>query len=444
MRIEPKIFLIGESRINREGLTALLQHLGAPEWDSDAPSDIELLSEVYGRSCYLSFGKDLNPNITRVRKTNQSYISNIIEKADLSVLEHGMVNFFFGDVSRVFTAELCRHRVGTAICLTGDTLISSEEYANGYINKVPKHRLDYLYSLTETPQGRSKIPLLRLRVLNESTGEFTSNRQGVKSFLYTGKHPVFEVELANGYKCKMTKNHQFLTNTGWKTLENAVQFLDVWPSGKAYYGLSPVSVATNGYVVPQTAIPRRARTVKPVYSKIVGIKYCGIEDTYDVVMNDPHHNFVANGFVVHNSEASLRFIRLTDLNWYAPICIQENEQAMTIFGKTFEELSNLQKEMADMFELDSNISFEEKKKITSAMRRVAPLGLATNIGWSTNMRNLRHVIEMRTSPWAEEEIRLVFGKVANLASERWPNIFRDYEVKIVDGLPWYQTENKKM
>ena len=113
--VEPKVFLIGESKVNQEGLQSLLQHLGTPQWASDAPSDIELLCEVYGRACYRSFGTELNPNITRVRTTSKSYLTNIIESGDGSVLEHGVANFFIANVSRVFTHELVRHRVGTAI-----------------------------------------------------------------------------------------------------------------------------------------------------------------------------------------------------------------------------------------------------------------------------------------------------------------------------------------
>ena len=78
------------------------------------------------------------------------------------------------------------------------------------------------------------------------------------------------------------------------------------------------------------------------------------------------------------------------------------------------------------------------------MRRIAPIGLATNIGWSCNMRTLRHVIEMRTDPGAEEEIRIVFSKVADIAIERWPNLFADYEVDIINDLPSYKTVNKKV
>ena len=61
-----------------------------------------------------------------------------------------------------------------------------------------------------------------------------------------------------------------------------------------------------------------------------------------------------------------------------------------------EELSKLQNELADMFELDQkDKNFTVKKEATSAFRRLAPMGVATNIGWSANMRTIRHIISNR-------------------------------------------------
>ena len=53
--VEPKVFLVGETRINEEGLRSYLEHVGAPNWKTDAPSDSERLCEVMGRLCYRSF-----------------------------------------------------------------------------------------------------------------------------------------------------------------------------------------------------------------------------------------------------------------------------------------------------------------------------------------------------------------------------------------------------
>ena len=64
--------------------------------------------------------------------------------------------------------------------------------------------------------------------------------------------------------------------------------------------------------------------------------------------------------------------------------------------------------------------FHVKKEVTSALRRLAPIGLSTDIVWTANVRTLRHVIEMRTAAGAEEELRLVFDQVARVMQAEAP------------------------
>lgn len=257
--VEPKVFLVGETRLVSEGLQGYLEHLGVGHWQTDAPSDAEKLCEVMGRLCYRSFEPGLNPNVTRVRQGNAPYLGNIINVGHGSVLEHGYLNFIFADVSRVFTHELVRHRAGTGI-----------------------------------------------------------------------------------------------------------------------------------------------------------------------------------------SQESLRFVRLDKLSAYVPLHIKENAEGMELYAKTIEHLEEVQKQLAQIFDIDNQAKFHVKKQLTSAFRRIAPDGVATTIGWSTNFRTLRHVLEHRTDPGAEEEIRLVFGKVYEIVKERYPNIFADYETEEVDGLPWVKTQHRKV
>lgn len=70
--------------------------------------------------------------------------------------------------------------------------------------------------------------------------------------------------------------------------------------------------------------------------------------------------------------------------------------------------------------IPEDADFTTKKRITSAIRRIAPNGQTNEIGWSCNIRSLRHMIEMRTSRHAEWEIRLVFNQVAKIILDRWP------------------------
>lgn len=43
----------------------------------------------------------------------------------------------------------------------------------------------------------------------------------------------------------------------------------------------------------------------PKFSRVKSVEYVGEEKTYDIICDEPHHNFVANGIVVHNSGKSL-------------------------------------------------------------------------------------------------------------------------------------------
>lgn len=259
-KVEPKVFLVGETRVVEDGLQAYLNHLGISDWTSDASNDSEKLVEVMGRLCYRSFQPGLNKNVTKIREHNSDYIKNILDVKHGSVIEHPVMNFIFADVARVFTHELVRHRVGIAI-----------------------------------------------------------------------------------------------------------------------------------------------------------------------------------------SQESLRFVRLEDLGQWLPTVIQEDEEAVAIFMKTFKELEQLQLELAKHFQLDDpGVPFDKKKEITSAMRRIAPIGLSTTIGWSANPRIIRWVLEMRTHPSAEEEIRFVFGKVGEIVTQRYPNFFGDFAVEIAKGLPWYKPKNSKV
>ncbi len=259
-RVTPKVFLIGETKVHEPGLQDYLDHIGVPNYQSDAPSDPEKLIEIMGRLCYKSFIPKLNPNVSKIREHNAEYIQNIIRVKHGSVIEHPMLNFIFADVSRVFTHELVRHRPGVAI-----------------------------------------------------------------------------------------------------------------------------------------------------------------------------------------SQESLRFVRLDELRQWLPNVIHESPEAVEIFSRTFEELERLQLSLAEMFELDEpGRKFAYKKVVTSAMRRLAPMGLATNIGWSANMRTIRWLLEARTHPSAEEEIRLVFGKVGAIVLERYPNLFADFQVDVIDGHPQFIPEASKV
>lgn len=120
--VYPQVYLLAETAIRRDIDSSLvdsfetyLEDIDASEWTPDPGPDPEILSEIAGRLCYKSFAVGLNPNVRKIRTGNEQYLDNIIESRHGSVLEHSSVSFIFLNVSRVFTHELVRHRVGVGI-----------------------------------------------------------------------------------------------------------------------------------------------------------------------------------------------------------------------------------------------------------------------------------------------------------------------------------------
>jgi thymidylate synthase (FAD) len=144
------------------------------------------------------------------------------------------------------------------------------------------------------------------------------------------------------------------------------------------------------------------------------------------------------------SQESRRYVRYDELgDMLIPPEIANNESANYWYRMAVSCIAFCYRMLIKCYDWDS-MPFAEKKKVTSAIRRIIPVGYPTIIGWSANIRTLRHVIEMRTHPSAEYEMRLVFSKVSQIVSERYPSLFADYEIEIVDDMPWYKTENRKV
>ncbi|MCL2419952.1 MAG: FAD-dependent thymidylate synthase [Conexibacteraceae bacterium] len=127
------------------------------------------------------------------------------------------------------------------------------------------------------------------------------------------------------------------------------------------------------------------------------------------------------------SQESLRYVRLTDIGFRVPPALEPlRDQVISIV----EQLEEFQLSAAEQLDIDKGeMPFHVKKEITSALRRLAPIGLSTDILWTANVRTLRHVIEMRTAPGAEEELRLVFDLVAEKMKAEAPSLFQDFERK---------------
>ena len=127
------------------------------------------------------------------------------------------------------------------------------------------------------------------------------------------------------------------------------------------------------------------------------------------------------------------------------------EAAAFVFGKgkqeevkaAVEQIERNYQDLEESYGWDA-MDFDSKKRVTSALRRIIPDGMATSIIWTANHRTIRHVIAMRTAESAEIEIRFVFDKVARMMKKKFPLIYRDFESsELNDGtMSWRPKYNK--
>ena len=99
----PKVYLLGRQNVVSEELDRFLTDEGL-SFTTDTEAAAEILAEIAGRTCYMSFGKG--------RKSNQEYLENILTSKHGSVLEHAVWCLLIAGVSRALTHELVRHRAG--------------------------------------------------------------------------------------------------------------------------------------------------------------------------------------------------------------------------------------------------------------------------------------------------------------------------------------------
>jgi len=110
MRIvtEPEIYIVGRQTLNNDEVQRFLND-HETYWETDSEYSSELIVELAGRVCYMSWGDK------QFRKTNSDYIGNLINQEHGSVLEHAVWDLLLTGVSRSLTHELVRHRAGTGV-----------------------------------------------------------------------------------------------------------------------------------------------------------------------------------------------------------------------------------------------------------------------------------------------------------------------------------------
>jgi thymidylate synthase (FAD) len=168
--------------------------------------------------------------------------------------------------------------------------------------------------------------------------------------------------------------------------------------------------------------------------RIDRIEYVGERETYDLEVEGPYHNFIANGIVTHNSvnELSARY-SLMPLLFYTPpeeqFALQSRSNNQGREGGAPPEVYREAVERWERLRADAGGSYSwllEQDVARELARIDLPVSTYTQWYWKIDLHNLLHFLSLRVDPRAQWEIqqfaRVIAGmvkRVAPLSYEAW-------------------------
>ncbi|HYC57055.1 MAG TPA: FAD-dependent thymidylate synthase [Candidatus Binatia bacterium] len=183
---------------------------------------------------------------------------------------------------------------------------------------------------------------------------------------------------------------------------------------------------------------RHAYTIAKLV-RIERFEYVGEKETYDLEVEGPFHNFIANGIVTHNSvnEYSTRYSiaidaaqRAGENEWRAQSSGNRQGSEGYLDTEQGRALSERERELHSM----SREIYQERLQLGVAReqaRKDLPLSTYTEAYWKTNLHNLFHFLRLRMDEHAQEEIRDYAKVIGEQIVARWVPIaweaFLDYQ-----------------
>jgi thymidylate synthase (FAD) len=182
----------------------------------------------------------------------------------------------------------------------------------------------------------------------------------------------------------------------------------------------------------------RGRKLKAHPLKVVQVRYLGLQRTYDLEVAGEWHNFVANGFVVHNSfrytgQRILDVVtgkrEIDEVFYLRPVGAYTDRQ-----GKRYDYTSEQRQEDLDWcleacqrYQLRINQGFSEEHA-----RGLIPFDVRQHWVMSANVRSLMHLLDLRWKGDAQLE-----------AQKLCEVIFPHFQAWVPAIATWYEANRKK-
>lgn len=189
----------------------------------------------------------------------------------------------------------------------------------------------------------------------------------------------------------------------------------------------------------QTAKPKPVgRKLKAHPVKVVSVEYLGIQTTYDLEVEGPWHNFVANGVVVHNSfrYTGQRIVDVVDGNrdveevfYLRPLGFYSDRQ-----GKKYEYTTEARQQDLDWC-LEASRRYKQRIEQGFAeehARGLIPFDIRQHWVMSANVRSVMHLLDLRWKADAQLEAQ-------KLCEEIWPH----FQAWVPAIAAWYEENRLK-
>jgi len=173
-------------------------------------------------------------------------------------------------------------------CVSGDMLVSINRA--GITRKMTVRELYEGVNGLSLRKWREDIPTFVKSLRDDGTLRLNTVVAAVES----GEKRVVLLTLESGKSIRLTPDHLVATEDGWIAAGDLCVGAQVLTDGEP---VCPIY----GEII---SVPRKDR--------VVSVRSDGITDTYDLVMEDPYRNFVANGIVVHNCGKTLESLSVLE------------------------------------------------------------------------------------------------------------------------------------
>jgi thymidylate synthase (FAD) len=198
----------------------------------------------------------------------------------------------------------------------------------------------------------------------------------------------------------------------------------------------------------------QAYTLSGHFVDVVSVEFSGYQDTYDLAVEGPWHNFVANGIVTHNSvnEISRRYVdEPPEFEFGVPWRKRPDKSIKQGSGEEFNEAFQEAYSAAYLdfirraehlynYYIDGGVAPEQARKIL-------PVSHYTEFWQTGNLESFARLYKLRVDSHAQEETQqyaVVIGEhMARLFPEAWPIWIRDFKGEEIAKLKEQMAEQER-